>query len=99
VAVVTIFFLRPKLMPGDLVLACTDPDSWHVLDAGTGGDRSASSGGFGTYANIPSLARARDKVRDQASDPSERLEAVLEAYALISHEQPRHRTRGTPASR
>jgi AcrR family transcriptional regulator len=26
------------------------------------------------------------KVRDQAGDPSERLEAVLEAYALIQHE-------------
>jgi len=29
-------------------------------------------------------------VRDQASDAGERLEAVLEAYALISHESHRH---------
>jgi len=28
------------------------------------------------------------EVRDQAGDPSERLEAVLEAYALISHQHP-----------
>jgi AcrR family transcriptional regulator len=30
------------------------------------------------------------KVRDQASDARDRLEAVLEAYALISHEHRRH---------
>jgi len=30
------------------------------------------------------------EVRDQAGDPSERLEAVLEAYALISHDIPHH---------
>jgi AcrR family transcriptional regulator len=30
------------------------------------------------------------EIRDQAADPSERLEAVLEAYALISHETRRH---------
>lgn len=28
------------------------------------------------------------EVRDQGADPSERLEAVLEAYALISHQHP-----------
>jgi len=28
------------------------------------------------------------EVRDQAGDPGERLEAVLEAYSLISHQQP-----------
>jgi AcrR family transcriptional regulator len=28
------------------------------------------------------------EVRDQVSDPSERLQAVLEAYALISHQHP-----------
>ena len=31
------------------------------------------------------------EVRDQASDDTERLEAVLEAYALISHESRGHR--------
>jgi AcrR family transcriptional regulator len=30
------------------------------------------------------------EVRDQAGDPGERLEAVLEAYALISHERHGH---------
>jgi AcrR family transcriptional regulator len=30
------------------------------------------------------------EIRDQAGDPSERLEAVLEAYALISHETRGH---------
>jgi AcrR family transcriptional regulator len=30
------------------------------------------------------------EVRDQAGDPSERLRAVLEAYALISHERHGH---------
>jgi AcrR family transcriptional regulator len=30
------------------------------------------------------------KVRDQAADPGERLEAVLEAYALISHDSHGH---------
>jgi AcrR family transcriptional regulator len=30
------------------------------------------------------------EVRDQAGDASERLEAVLEAYALISHDIPHH---------
>ena len=30
------------------------------------------------------------EVRDQAGDPAERLEAVLEAYALISHESHGH---------
>ena len=32
-------------------------------------------------------------VRDQAGDPRERLEAVLEAYALIAHETHGHRNR------
>jgi len=31
------------------------------------------------------------EVRDQPGDPGERLEAVLETYALISHESRRHR--------
>jgi AcrR family transcriptional regulator len=33
------------------------------------------------------------EVRDQAGDPRERLEAVLEAYALIAHETHGHRNR------
>jgi AcrR family transcriptional regulator len=33
------------------------------------------------------------EVRDQAGDPGERLEAVLEAYALISHESRGHHNR------
>jgi AcrR family transcriptional regulator len=33
------------------------------------------------------------EVRDQARDPGERLEAVLEAYALISHEAHGHHNR------
>ena len=32
------------------------------------------------------------KVRDKAGDPAERLEAVLRAYALISHDHRRHNT-------
>ncbi|MCA1716131.1 MAG: TetR/AcrR family transcriptional regulator [Actinobacteria bacterium] len=32
------------------------------------------------------------EVQDQAGDPGERLEAVLEAYALISHESQHHDT-------
>src|SRR5712672_3633378 len=37
-------------------------------------------------AHLAQLAGARE----QAADPSKRLEAVLEAYALIAHESHRH---------
>ena len=41
------------------------------------------------------------EVRDQAGDAGERLEAVLEAYALLSSHSRGHQTRvrGAPASR
>jgi AcrR family transcriptional regulator len=38
------------------------------------------------------------EVRDQAGDPGERLEAVLEAYAVISHESHGHHNRELAAS-